>query len=343
MPPLHEIVDQLNQLKKQAEEELSGMDTAEKLEVFRIKYFGRTSGALTALFKNLSGLSPQDRAVFGKEANLVKQHLHDLLENKTIELKSKTATANAPVAVDITLPGRGVNHGHAHPITKVLEEVVSIFTTMGFSIAEGPEIELDYYNFEALNMPEDHPARDMQDTFYLPGGFLLRTQTYPVQIRTMEKSRPPVSIIAPGRVFRRDWDLTHTPMFHQVEGLLVDKGISMTHLKGVLETFLKAFFGVATKIRFRPSYFPFTEPSTEVDIGCIFCNGKGCRVCKTSGWLEILGAGMVHPEIFKKVKYDTDVYTGFAFGIGIERLAMLKYNIGDLRMFFENDLRFLRQ
>ena len=233
--------------------------------------------------------------------------------------------------------------GHAHPITRVLAEVVSIFSTMGFSIAEGPEIELDYYNFEALNMPEDHPARDMQDTFYLPGGFLLRTQTSPVQIRTMEKCRPPVSIIAPGRVFRRDWDITHTPMFHQVEGLLVDKGVSMTHLKGVLESFLRAFFGAGTKIRFRPSYFPFTEPSTEVDIGCIFCSGKGCRVCKTSGWLEILGAGMVHPEVFKKVKYDTDAYTGFAFGIGIERLAMLKYNINDLRMFFENDLRFLRQ
>ncbi len=343
MPPLNEIVDQLNLLRQQAEKELSFIDTTEKLEAFRIKYFGRTSGALTALFKTLSGLSPEDRAVFGKAANLAKEQLHDLLENKTIELKSKTAAAPAAGMVDITLPGRSMPQGHAHPISRILAEVVSIFTTMGFSIAEGPEIELDYYNFEALNMPEDHPARDMQDTFYLPGGFLLRTQTSPVQIRTMEKSKPPVSIIAPGRVFRRDWDITHTPMFHQVEGLLVDKGVSMTHLKGVLEAFLKAFFGSGTKIRFRPSYFPFTEPSTEVDIGCIFCGGKGCRVCKTSGWLEILGAGMVHPEVFKKVKYDTDVYTGFAFGIGIERLAMLKYNINDLRMFFENDLRFLRQ
>ncbi len=343
MSSLNEVVDQLNHLKQQAEIELYEIDTTEKLEAFRIKYFGRSSGSLTFLFKKLSELSSEDRAVFGKAANLTKQHLQDLFEKKSIEIKNK-ATASLPVVmVDITLPGRIPPHGHAHPITKVLQEVVSIFTTMGFEIQDGPEIELDYYNFEALNMPSEHPARDMQDTFYLSDGYLLRTQTSPVQIRIMEVKKPPISIIAPGRVFRRDWDLTHTPMFHQVEGLLVDRGISMTHLKGVLETFLKAFFGTNTKIRFRPSYFPFTEPSTEVDIGCIFCNGKGCRVCKSTGWLEILGAGMVHPDVLKRVKYDTDIYTGFAFGVGVERLAMLKYNIDDLRLFYENDLRFLRQ
>ncbi len=343
MPPIDELIGQLDTIRQQAEQELTAADSAEKLEAFRIRYFGRASGVLTGLMKNLSALSPEDRAVFGKAANSTKQKLQDLLDQKAGTMGKGTAAPHTDAWQDITLPGRGIARGHIHPITRVLGEVVSIFSTMGFSIAEGPEIELDYYNFEALNMPGDHPARDMQDTFYLPGGFLLRTQTSPVQIRTMEKTPPPVSIIAPGRVFRRDWDLTHTPMFHQVEGLLVDRGISMTHLKGVLEAFLRAFFGMDTKIRFRPSYFPFTEPSTEVDIGCIFCKGKGCRVCKTSGWLEILGAGMVHPEVLKRVKYDTEVCTGFAFGIGIERLAMLKYNIGDLRMFFENDLRFLRQ
>jgi len=342
MPSLSELLDQLTHLKQEAEEELSLVDTPERLEAFRVKYFGRSSGLLTGLLKKISELSPQERATFGKVANSTKQYLQDRFEKKSADIRMEHEKP-APSTVDITLPGRRIPRGHAHPITRTIEEIVSIFTTMGFSIAEGPEIELDYYNFEALNMPKDHPARDMQDTFYLPGGFLLRTQTSPVQIRTMEKQKPPISIIAPGRVFRRDWDLTHTPMFHQVEGLFVDKGVSMSHLKGVLETFLRAFFGADTKIRFRPSYFPFTEPSTEVDIGCMFCNGKGCRICKTSGWLEILGAGMVHPEVFKKVGYDTDVYTGFAFGIGIERLAMLKYAINDLRMFFENDLRFLRQ
>lgn len=342
MPSLSELLDQLNHLKQEAEEELSLVNSREKLEVFRVKYFGRSSGLLTALLKKISELTPEERATFGKTANSTKQYLQDSFEKKSIELKKESEEVTYP-SVDITLPGRRIPRGHAHPITRVVEEIVFIFTTMGFSVAEGPEIEIDYYNFEALNMPADHPARDMQDTFYLPGGFLLRTQTSPVQIRTMEKYKPPISIIAPGRVFRRDWDLTHTPMFHQVEGLFVDKGVSMAHLKGVLEAFLRAFFGSDTKIRFRPSYFPFTEPSTEVDIGCMFCNGKGCRVCKASGWLEILGAGMVHPEVFKKVGYDSDSYTGFAFGIGIERLAMLKYAINDLRMFFENDLRFLRQ
>ncbi|MGC9026172.1 MAG: phenylalanine--tRNA ligase subunit alpha [bacterium] len=342
MPSLNELLNQLAQLQNDAERELSSLNSIDGLEAFRIKYLGRTSGLLTALFKRLSELPQEDRATFGKSANALKQYLLESFNKKSQEINQQKEQ-EPTTKIDITLPGRLIPAGHAHPITRVLDEIISIFTTMGFEVAEGPEIELDYYNFEALNMPEDHPARDMQDTFYLPDGFLLRTQTSPVQIRTMEKHKPPVSIIAPGRVFRRDWDLTHTPMFHQVEGLLVDRGISMSHLKGVLETFLRAFFGADTKVRFRPSYFPFTEPSTEVDIGCMFCGGKGCRICKASGWLEILGAGMVHPDVFKRVKYDTSIYTGFAFGIGIERLAMLKYNINDLRMFFENDLRFLRQ
>lgn len=342
MPSLDELLDSLNALQQQAEKDLSQVHTTGELEAFRIKYIGRSSGTLTSLLRQLADLTAEEKPVFGKSANRFKQHLQELFEARSREVGS-AAPGRAESLRDVTLPGRSIHYGHSHPITRALTEIVSLFTTMGFSVVEGPEIENDYYNFEALNMPADHPARDMQDTFYLSGGFLLRTQTSPVQIRTMEKTSPPVSIIAPGRVFRRDWDLTHTPMFHQIEGLLVDKGISMTHLKGVLETFLKSFFGADTGIRFRPSYFPFTEPSTEVDIGCIFCRGKGCRVCKTTGWLEILGAGMVHPEVFKRVKYDTDVYTGFAFGIGIERLAMLKYNINDLRLFFENDLRFLRQ
>ncbi len=343
MPSLAELLDKLNYLNQQAEKELSEIRTTEGLEAFRIKYLGRSSGALTALFKQLGELLPEDKPEFGKSANLFKHRLQELFEHKRKELRNGGVTQGASPSIDITLPGRITNQGHLHPVTMALNGIVSIFTTMGFSIAQGPEIELDYYNFEALNMPKDHPARDMQDTFYLQDGFLLRTHTSPVQIRTMESHKPPVSIIVPGRVFRRDWDVTHTPMFHQVEGLLVDKGISMAHLKGVLEVFLKAFFGTGTKIRFRPSYFPFTEPSTEVDIGCIFCNGHGCRICKFTGWIEILGAGMVHPDVLKRVKYNTGIYTGFAFGMGIERLAMLKYNIEDIRLFFENDLRFLRQ
>ncbi|MCL5278047.1 MAG: phenylalanine--tRNA ligase subunit alpha [Deltaproteobacteria bacterium] len=343
MSSLNELLGQLDLLKRQTEEELLRSDTPEALEAFRIKYLGRSSGALTALLKRLNELSTEEKPVFGKEANIFKQRLQDAFDRKAREVRDAGPAEDAGVRTDITLPGRTEWQGHIHPITRALTEVVSLFMTMGFNVTEGPDIESDYYNFEALNMPEYHPARDMQDTFYLADGSLLRTHTSPVQIRTMESQRPPLSIIAPGRVFRRDWDLTHTPMFHQVEGLLVDRGISMSHLKGVLETFLRAFFGADTKIRFRPSYFPFTEPSAEVDIGCMFCGGAGCRVCKKTGWLEILGAGMVHPEVLKRVGYDTDTYTGFAFGMGIERLSMLKYSIDDIRLFFENDLRFLRQ
>jgi len=245
--------------------------------------------------------------------------------------------------IDITLPGRCIRPGRMHPVTQVMEEIEEIFSGLGFDVAEGPEVELDYYNFEALNLPKDHPARDMQDTFYVSDEVLLRTHTSPVQIRVMEKERPPLRVIAPGTVYRRDSDITHTPMFHQVEGFMVDKGVTFSNLKGVLTHFLHSLFGDRTDIRFRPSFFPFTEPSAEIDIRCVMCGGSGCRVCKGSGWLEILGAGMIHPEVFRSVKYDPEEYTGFAFGLGIERIAMLKFGIEDIRMFFENDLRFLRQ
>ena len=245
--------------------------------------------------------------------------------------------------IDVTLPGRAVKYGRIHPVIQISHEICSIFSTFGFSVVEGPEVELDYYNFEALNIPKDHPARDMQDTFYIEENIVLRTHTSPVQVRVMEKVRPPVRILSPGKVYRRDSDISHTPMFHQIEGLMVDKGITFGDLKGILTAFLKRVFGPDTLIRFRPSFFPFTEPSAEVDIRCVICKGRGCRVCSQSGWLEILGSGMVDPAVFKFVDYDSKKYTGFAFGLGLERIAMLKYGISDIRLFFENDFRFLRQ
>ena len=245
--------------------------------------------------------------------------------------------------IDVTLPGRGVRHGSLHPVTQVREEICRIFAGFGFSVVEGPEVELDYYNFEALNIPKNHPARDMQDTFYIEDNIVLRTHTSPVQVRIMEKTKPPVRILSPGRVYRRDSDISHTPMFHQIEGLLVDRGVTFGDLKGVLTVFLKQVFGEETALRFRPSFFPFTEPSAEVDIRCVICSGRGCRVCGQSGWLEILGSGMVDPEVFKNVGYDPEEFTGFAFGLGLERIAMLKFGISDIRLFFENDMRFLEQ
>ncbi|HPJ97060.1 MAG TPA: phenylalanine--tRNA ligase subunit alpha, partial [Syntrophales bacterium] len=245
--------------------------------------------------------------------------------------------------IDVTLEGRRIKPGKLHPVTQVKNEICSIFASFGFSVMEGPEVELDYYNFEALNIPKDHPARDMQDTFYIEENIVLRTHTSPVQIRTMLKQAPPVRILSPGRVYRPDSDVSHTPMFHQIEGLLVDKGISFADLKGTLTVFLQEVFGVQTRLRFRPSFFPFTEPSAEVDIQCVMCRGEGCRVCGQTGWLEILGSGMVDPEVFKNVGYDPEEYTGFAFGLGLERIAMLKYGISDIRLFFENDWRFLEQ
>jgi phenylalanyl-tRNA synthetase alpha chain len=286
----------------------------------------------------------QDRPKMGVMINEVKTFVEELFDNKSHEIKEeKKKRAIAEEKIDVTLPGRTLPVGSKHPVSQVMEEIVTIFERMGFEVAEGPEIETDYYNFEALNIPKNHPARDMQDTFYISEDIVLRTHTSPVQIRVMERQEPPIKIIAPGRVYRCDSDVSHTPMFHQIEGLLIDKDITFGDLKGVLTEFLRLVFGEGIGVRFRPSFFPFTEPSAEVDIECVICSGQGCRVCKESGWLEILGCGMVDPEVFKGVNYDPQIYSGFAFGMGIERITMLKFGINDIRLFFENDVRFLRQ
>jgi phenylalanyl-tRNA synthetase alpha chain len=317
--------------------------TPRDLEEVRVKYLGKR-GVLTQLLRALPGLPPEERPAVGREANDAKAGIEAELASRQAVLASAERRARlAADRPDLTLPGRRVVPGGLHPLTQVHDEIVDVFTGMGFAVAEGPEVELDYYNFEALNIPKDHPARDMQDTFYVGGEILLRTQTSPVQIRTMERRKPPVRIICPGRVYRRDADITHSPVFHQVEGLAVDRGISMADLKGTLDLFARELFGPDSRIRFRPSFFPFTEPSAEVDVLCVLCKGGGCRVCKGSGWLEILGSGMVHPRILRNMGYDTEEVTGWAFGMGIERVAMLRYGIDDIRLFFENDLRFLSQ
>ena len=317
--------------------------TEEELNRLKIETLGR-KGKLTLLLRRVRELPPEGRRQAGEQANTVKQELEAKIEELLIHLHDEAKRqVLAQEQLDITLPGTPLPRGRVHPITQVMARVVDIFTRMGFQVEEGPQVELDYYNFEALNIPHDHPARDMHDTFYFSDEVLLRTHTSPVQIRVMENQHPPIQIIAPGAVYRRDSDISHTPMFHQVEGLMVDEGISFAHLKGVLTFFVHEIFGQGTPLRFRPSFFPFTEPSAEVDIGCVICKGEGCRVCKGSGWLEILGAGMVDPEVFRIVGYDPEEITGFAFGMGIERIAMLKYGINDIRLFFTNDLRFLRQ
>ena len=315
-----------------------------ELEAIRVKYLGR-SGDLTQVLKSLGALPAEERPQVGAAANEAKRELEALLESR---LEAARATERRrqreSERPDLTLPGRRPARGVVHPLTRVQDEIVRIFAGLGFSVAEGPEIETDAYNFEALNIPRDHPARDMQDTFYLSPETLLRTHTSPVQIRAMRAQKPPVRIICPGTVYRRDVaDITHSPMFHQVEGLAVDRGITMADLKGTLTLFAQEMYGPRSKIRFRPSFFPFTEPSAEVDVLCFLCGGTGCRACKQSGWLEILGSGMVHPQVLKNVGYDPEQVTGWAFGMGIERIAMLKYGVDDIRLFFENDLRFLRQ
>jgi phenylalanyl-tRNA synthetase alpha chain len=327
-----------------AREEIERAATRRDLEEVRVKYLGKR-GTLTQLLRSLPSLPAADRPLVGREANLAKTEIESELEGRGAVLEGAERRARlAADRPDLTLPGRRLVPGGLHPLTRVHDEIVDVFTGMGFAVAEGPEVELDYYNFEALNIPKDHPARDMQDTFYVGGEILLRTHTSPVQIRTMERRKPPVRIICPGRVYRRDpFDMTHSPVFHQVEGLAVDRGISMADLKGTLELFARELFGPDSRIRFRPSFFPFTEPSAEVDVICFLCKGGGCRVCKGSGWLEILGSGMVHPRILARMGYDTEEVTGWAFGMGIERIAMLRYGIDDLRLFFENDLRFLSQ
>jgi phenylalanyl-tRNA synthetase alpha chain len=305
-----------------------------------VKYLGR-KGLVTAFLRNIAKLPLELRADAGRNANEIKRLLEDAVTAARARLS--VATDEAPAEIDVTLPGRKARPGAQHPISRITEEICDIFVRLGFSVAEGPEVETDYYNFEALNVPKFHPARDMQDTFYVSDNIVLRTQTSPMQVRVMEKQSPPVAVIAPGKVFRCDSDLTHTPMFHQVEGLLVDTDVSFADLKGILTAFVHAMFDTATDLRFRPSFFPFTEPSAEVDILCVICHGQGCRVCGHSGWLEILGSGMVHPNVFKAVGYNPERYTGFAFGMGVERIAMLKYGIDDIRKFFNNDVRFLRQ
>jgi phenylalanyl-tRNA synthetase alpha chain len=336
-------VEEILSLKELFLKESKSAKSLTELQQLRIKYLGK-KGLVTSRLKGLSLISTELRPEYGKAINDIKRFITEELENRETDLKSEEhKRLILSETLDITLPGKLTPFGRVHPVTTILAEIIRIFVPMGFGVEEGPEVELDYYNFEALNMPKDHPARDMQDTFYISEEVVLRTHTSPVQIRVMEKIKPPLKIIVPGKVYRCDADICHTPMFHQVEGFMVDIDISFSDLKGVLESFIHSFFNVDTSVRFRPSFFPFTEPSAEVDIGCNFCSGKGCRVCKNTGWVEILGAGMINPKVFEMVGYNTKIYSGFAFGMGVERLAMLKYSIDDIRMFFENDIRFLRQ
>jgi len=330
----------------EAREAIARASTAAELDQLRVRYLGR-QGAVTQLLRALGTLPPDERPLVGAAANEAKRELEALLDARLAAAQlAERRTRRESERPDLTLPGRRPPAGVVHPLTRVHDEIVAIFVGLGFSVADGPEIETDFYNFETLNIPKDHPARDMQDTFYLSEETLLRTHTSPVQIRTMlaAKGRAPLKIIVPGRVYRRDVpDASHSPVFHQVEGLAVDRNITMADLKGTLELFAREMFGGHSRIRFRPSFFPFTEPSAEVDVLCFLCAGAGCRVCKQSGWLEILGSGMVHPRVLENGGYDPEEVTGWAFGMGIERIAMLKYGVDDLRLFFENDLRFLRQ
>ncbi|RKH68049.1 phenylalanine--tRNA ligase subunit alpha [Corallococcus aberystwythensis] len=346
--------DRLQALADAARQEISGVSEPSQVEALRIRYLGK-KGELSAVLGGMGKLPPDERRALGEIANIVKAELEQLLADATkrAEDAAMEAQLKGP-KLDVTLPGRAVLPGGRHPVSRTLEDIVRTFARLGFEVAVGPEIELDYFNFEALNLPKDHPARDMQDTFYVDepslghakkadSPSLLRTHTSPVQVRHMLSRKPPIRAVMPGRVYRRDSDITHTPMFHQVEGLLVDKDVSFAELKGTLDAFVKAFFGSETRTRFRPSFFPFTEPSAEVDVTCASCGGKGCRVCKQTGWLEVLGSGMVHPNVFTAAGYDPKEVTGYAFGMGVERLAMLRYGIDDLRMMFENDARFLAQ
>lgn len=332
----------LFRLKEEAVQALQDISAASELEPFRVKYLGRKGGALTGIMRRLTQVPKEERPRLGQLANTVKKEVTSLFEQKKKQLSSVSG-AQAGATFDVSLPGRYLPRGKLHPVTQVMEEICSIFEGLGFAIAEGPDVETDHYNFEALNIPKHHPARDMHDTFYVSDSILLRTHTSPMQARIMEKNDPPLRYIAPGKVYRCDSDITHTPMFVQVEGFLVDRKVSFADLKGVLTSFLHQMFSDDLSVRFRPSFFPFTEPSAEVDIACVICGGKGCRVCKQTGWIEILGSGLIDPEVMKMVGYDPDEYSGFAFGLGVERIAMLKYGINDIRLYYENDLRFLSQ
>lgn len=339
------MIDKLKDIKLRTEERIAGVNNFDSLNEIKVKILGR-KGEITGLLRGLKDLAGEERAEAGKIANEIKNSLENMIDAKTAELKKQELELKLQnEKIDVSLPGLPLAGGGKHPISRITEEIKEIFIGMGFNVAEGPEIETDYYNFEALNVPRDHPARDMQDTFYISEDILLRTHTSPVQVRTMEKMAPqiPVKIIVPGRVYRKDDDATHSPMFHQVEGLLVDEGITFADLKGILMLFAQKIFGEDVKVRYRPSFFPFTEPSAEMDISCVECHGEGCRVCSHTGWLEILGAGMVNPRVLQYGGYDPEEVTGFAFGMGIERIAMLKYGINDMRLLFDNDKRFLKQ
>ena len=338
------LKESLKELKEKAIREINEAKDKASLDGIRVKYLGK-KGNIKTVLKSLGKLPPEERKEIGQIANKIKENIEELLKTRFKELKKQALEEELKRnRIDITLPPHWVEVGASHPVKSMLIEISEIFISMGFSIAEGCEVELEEYNFDMLNIPKEHPARDMQDTFFInKEGYVLRTHTSPVQIRTMLTEKPPIAIIAPGRVYRKDADITHTPMFHQIEGLLVDKNITLKDLKGTLLKFLQEIFGKETKIRLRPSYFPFTEPSFEVDINCSICKGKGCRVCKNTGWLEVLGSGMVDPNVFKFVDIDPEKYTGFAFGLGIERLVMLKYGLPDMRLLFTGDLRFNKQ
>ena len=341
------MIETIQKHRQDFDSRIGSTSAPEPLKQLRIDFLGK-KGCVQALMKKLREAAPEEKRELGKLINDFKKYVETQLEEKDGWLDSGRKLDSGRRLdtfsnFDTTLPGRREIYGTLHPITQVMEEIKSIFLGLGFQVEEGPEIETDYYNFEALNIPKDHPARDMQDTFYVEGKAVLRTHTSPVQIHVMEDREPPLRIIAPGKVYRCDSDVSHTPMFHQIEGLMVDENVSFSHLKGIMNIFLQEVFGKNTKVRFRPSFFPFTCPSAEVDIQCVICSGKGCRVCSQTGWVEILGAGMVDPAVFKFVNYDAEKWTGFAFGLGIERISMLKYGINDIRLFFENDLRFLKQ
>jgi len=337
------VKEELEKLRSEVLISISQASTEKELSEIRVGVLGR-KGSLTQLLKRLGTLPEEDRREIGKRANQVKGDLEKRVEETLLQIQEREKReALEKEKIDVTLPGRRVPAGKRHPLTQILDEIIDIFSRLGFEVAEGPEVELDYYNFEALNIPKGHPAREMQATFFISEEVVLRTHTSPMEVRTMEKHPPPVRIISPGPAYRRDSDPTHSPMFHQVEGLLVDKGITFADLKGVLTVFVHQMFGKETRLRFRPSFFPFTEPSAEIDIECFICGGKGCGVCSNTGWLEILGSGMTDPAVFGFVDYDPEEVTGFAFGMGVERIAMLKYGINDIRLFFTNDLRFLKQ
>jgi phenylalanyl-tRNA synthetase alpha chain len=337
------VANALEKLVKDSTQTIASAPDLKALDELRVAYLGK-KGDITQRMQGLGKLPAEERKEAGKQINMAKQTIQNAIETRKEALEQEALDAKlAAEAVDVTLPGRGQATGGLHPVTMTLQRIEKLFSQLGFEVAEGPEIEDDYHNFEALNIPESHPARAMHDTFYFDEHTVLRTHTSPVQIRVMKEKKPPLRVIAPGRVYRCDSDLTHTPMFHQIEGLLVDEDVSFAQLKGILDEFLRRFFERELAVRFRPSYFPFTEPSAEADIQCVHCNGAGCRVCSHTGWLEILGCGMVHPNVFKHVDVDSEKYTGMAFGIGVERLAMLRYGVNDLRLYFENDLRFLEQ